>query len=189
MKILLTFLILIFGFSTFSMAQSQFIEKGKAGALMLGSFGGSKFGNSYGLGMGFSIAGVVDIGFSVAQSNSTERKGNETAVTEVFTNIFLSKTKGYLAANIAYVADESTGYTAIGFCFGKNYVLSNTFQLQPILSYHLLLLSGFQLSMLTSSIGLSLDLLISNHFVISPGFGYTNNVLIGELSIGILISS
>ncbi|MFA6977723.1 MAG: hypothetical protein WC209_00250 [Ignavibacteriaceae bacterium] len=75
------------------MSQSQFIAKGQTVALILGSFAGSKFGNSYGLGVGFSIAGVVVIGFSAAQSNSSESRGNERAIAEVFTTFFYPKVK------------------------------------------------------------------------------------------------
>lgn len=41
----------------------------------------------------------------------------------------------------------------------------------------------------TSMFGLSLDLITNNHFIASPGFGYSNNILIGELSVGLLINS
>ncbi|MDP1994284.1 MAG: hypothetical protein Q8K40_03465 [Ignavibacteria bacterium] len=186
MKSLLFVLITISIFSSHSSAQSQFIEKDGLGGLVFASTTSDDYGNAVGGGVGISLGGYVDLGFSIAKASAG--KVNK-EVTGGHIGIFLSKAKANFSLDVGYMNGIGYHNLLVGFNFGKNFKLLNNLQIQPVFSYHLAFLSGESNTPPSSSFGVSLDFLIAKHFVVSPNFGSVNNTMFGGLSVGLFFGS
>ena len=186
MKSLLFVLTTISIFSSYTTAQSQFIEKGGFGAMFFAATTSNEFGNSIGGGLGVSIGGIVDLGFSLAKASA----GNvNKEVSSGHIGIFVSKSKANFSLDLGYMSGIGSSNVLVGFNFSKNFNLSKDIQLQPSCSYHLTFLSGTSSTPPASAFGISLDFLISRHFIFSPNFGSVNNTMFGGLSIGLLFGN
>lgn len=186
MKSLIFVLTTVFIFASYTSAQSQFIEKGGVGVLVLVTTTSDEYGNAFGGGLGLSLGGYVDLGFSVAQATA----GNVTKeITGGHLGIFLSKSKANFSLDVGYMSGMGYNNLLVGFNLGKNFNLLNNLQLQPVFSYHLAFVSGASNTPPSSSFGVSLDFLIAKHFVVSPNFGSVNNTMFGGLSVGLFFGS
>lgn len=182
MKSLIFILIIISIFSSFTSAQSQFIAQGGEGLLLMASMATGDNGNSWGGGFGYSILGRVDIGFAAAHVYGGNG-GVQTTAKEAFTTIFLSKGKTDVALNISYIRANKVNGLEVGYYLGKNFKLSDKFQIEPGFSYHLSTKPS------VSAYAFGVDFFVIKHLIISSNVGFADKAMFGGLGIGVLVGS
>jgi|GEM_PF-3792605 len=119
MKSLFFVLTTISIFSSYTSAQSQFIEPGNQGFLLMATMATGDNGYSWGGGLGYSLFGRVDIGFAAAHVFGGDG-GVQTTAKEVFTTVFWSKGKVDASVNISYIHSGKVKGLGFGYFIGKN---------------------------------------------------------------------
>jgi len=186
MKSLIFLLTTISIFSSCTIAQSQFIENGGAGAQIFVETTTTDLGSSIGGGLGLSVKGFVDIGFSIAKVKSDDNK-IEKEVGGVHTNVFIYKNNFNFSVNLGFLSGADSKGALVGCSLGKNFEISANLQLQPTSSFGLFLPLENDKTMNYSSFGISLDFLINKHIIVSPNLGSANKNMFGGILIGYLI--
>lgn len=180
MKRVFFFLTIISIFSAYSSAQSQFIAQGDEGFLLMASMATGDNGNSWGGGLGYSISGRVDIGFAAAHVYGGTG-GVQTTAKEAFTTFFLSKGKTDAAFNISYIHAGKAKGLGVGYFLGKNFKLTDNFQIEPGFSYHL------STNPSSSAYAFGVDFFVIKHLIISSNIGFAEKAIFGGLGIGVLV--
>lgn len=188
-KFIFLFVTFLFSYPIFS--QNIFIDSNQVALFFNGNFVWSKLSQTTNLSGGFSIGGIMDLGYqygsSVVDGENYYDKDTEYEVHSFLSSIILTKKKMQLSLDLALTGGNSTTVLVFGFSIAKKHQFENSLDIiwnvSTGLAFDLENFPQGQEAAFTASV----DFFFSKIFYFGPGVGYSSKEFLYGLNVGLVV--